>query len=66
MGWFNRCPHKWEVLSETYEPSVLDKLLASPTLRRMKGLDSDDLHGTYLIICQCTKCGKLDKTIVKV
>jgi hypothetical protein len=65
------CKHNWELLAKEIIPSVVDKLMKEldnfePDNRSLKGSFSDEMYSsTTVIICKCTKCGKLDKTIVK-
>jgi len=63
------CKHAWEI--------IIDKIVKSSLLRPtsfklndMQGGSIEDLFDpfkdTAIIILQCTKCGKLNKTIEKV
>ncbi len=52
------CKHQWAVLDKTVLPSGLEQTLAA-------GLVVTDVDGvayitkTVMVICHCTKCGKL-------
>ena len=62
FGWF--CKHDWKLVESTYDKSPIERLV-SAGLKSSKG-SIDAYFGTRIIICQCTKCGKLNKTVESV
>lgn len=59
-----RCVHDWEKVSEEILPSAYEQ--ARQDLDRFKYLNMSPemFNKKYICILKCTKCGKLDKTIV--
>ncbi len=55
------CRHTWEKLHHELIPSNV----AAARIRRAIRMSDDQLSQTSITICCCTKCGKLDKTIVR-
>ena len=58
------CKHDWEVIKDEVHESPIEKLIK-------KGLMMEEgsgalLFGKHIIILQCKKCGKLDKTVERV
>ena len=62
MSWFKRCKHEWAKITERMEGAPIDRL---KNMKKIKG-DSEIMYKTYILILQCKKCGKLDKTVEKV
>lgn len=61
---FDNCKHTWKVITESYEESPINKILKlGMSLKDVSG--NDFFFGTKLVILQCEKCGKLDKTLQK-
>ena len=59
------CRHKWTVLEKTLMPSAFDTLKSNgANLKSASNVDVAELSRRKLVlVLQCTKCGKLDKTI---
>ncbi len=61
-GKFERCKHQWETITDKVIPnSFMERKIASA-----KGLSTEDILDTHILVQKCTKCGKMDKTITKV
>lgn len=60
------CDHKWEIITNTYDKSPLERMKEGISSMKNVTLPSDAMYGTRIIILQCEICGKLDKTIEKV
>ena len=57
-----KCKHEWEIIVNEYEKSQLEKINEKGSC--LKGTFAKEMIlGRKIIILQCKKCGKLDKTI---
>ena len=69
MGLFNKCTHKWEIVTDKFIESNLERIKKinneSGTIQSSFGYSGFDLQAIHIIILKCEKCGKLDKTITK-
>lgn len=59
------CDHKWETVSEHVQKSPLQLMIDAPGKYDVDGL-GDITHGTHVFIQNCTKCGKVYKSVTKV
>jgi hypothetical protein len=57
------CKHKWEKVAEEILPSAYEQLsLAGQRVK--KAFPEDHMwRKKYVLVLQCTICGKLDKTV---
>lgn len=66
MSIFEKCKHEWELIINEYEKSQLQKMNERGIIMTNCSLPLDFSLGRKIIILQCKKCGKLDKTIEEV
>jgi hypothetical protein len=60
---FKRCKHDWKVIINQKELSQYEKMMQSTKNFSAERLSPSFFKGKRIIILQCVKCGKLDKTI---
>lgn len=63
-SWFKECNHEWEKITEKTEEAPMGHL--NLTEMKGRGISENILFRTYILVLQCKKCGKLDKTVEKV
>lgn len=66
MSIFNKCKHQWQIIVNEYEKSPASKMEENYCKIKTTSTPLDFFQGKRIIILQCTKCGKLNKTIEKV
>ena len=59
-----KCIHEWKVVSKEILPSAYEQM-KDDTLTSMESKSILVFQKSVVIIVGCSKCGKLDKTIVK-
>ena len=59
------CKHKWKLLAEHTEKSLVEKVILEGG-GTMEGVGRDATKGTHVVVLGCELCGKLDKTITRV
>ena len=57
------CKHDWVKISENTLPSANDQMLDEQK-RNATTIPLMFFQRTYILVLKCSKCGKLDKTIV--
>ena len=58
------CKHEWKIISEQILPSAWEQLMASRAARHNESeLPAWVFNKKLVIILECSKCGKLDKTV---
>lgn len=61
---FKRCKHNWEVVTDKVLESGYEQ--TEGRLREIDGPGAAAFFGkTSVTILKCTKCGKIDKTVVR-
>lgn len=61
------CKHSWKVIVDKYDAAPFSRAGLTKISTDNGGKFPEDLFkGTRIFILECTKCGKLDKTIEKV
>jgi hypothetical protein len=55
------CKHKWEKIAEQTLPSGYEQM--KDKINNLEGGSILLFYKKYICILQCSKCGKLDKTI---
>jgi len=66
MSIIKRCKHEWEVIVNEYEKSQWEKSIEKFSKVQGLTMPEDAFLGKKIIILQCKKCGKLNKTIKSV
>lgn len=70
MSIFKRCKHEWEIIVNDFEKSLLEKIADEDKPLNIKGQANPAINhvfvGKKIIILQCKKCGKLNKTIEEI
>jgi len=59
------CKHEWEIIVDKLEKSPMERLTDKGSVK-LGEYSTEMMLGTRIIILQCTKCGKLDKTTERV
>lgn len=63
MGLF--CKHNWEILVNETMKSPIEQLSAASVNSRGCAIPSWMFEQKIVVILKCSKCGKLNKTVVK-
>jgi len=63
---FKRCVHDWQVVDRTVLPSLVDQLqLQEGGATEIKGCSSSMGSRTLSLVLKCSKCGAINKTVVR-
>lgn len=63
---FGRCKHEWEPVTDKVLESACEQVGDWQRLKKISGPEASKFfEKTSITILKCTKCGKINKTIVR-